>query len=207
MTYPTTNTPDITGSNKTIVYAKKGRLTVLAIISAIFVLMGILFIYTAFTNFNNGDSLAILIIGIICLVFFGFCGIFTARMVFGDSTYVVLTEQGLYDYSSAVATREMVIPWSEIAQVGALTQRTGFVSTPYVSIFLRSPQLLESKNASPFGRWYRQANRKLGFGEINIPVQNAKDYDLTTLTDLVHGYWMRYNSNPQQPNSVGDFSY
>jgi hypothetical protein len=55
-------------------------------------------------------------IGWVGVLFFGLCGVFAARKLFDTTPGLVLSEQGLFDNSSAVAAG--LIPWAAISGFG-----------------------------------------------------------------------------------------
>ncbi|GAB2021526.1 hypothetical protein RyT2_06000 [Pseudolactococcus yaeyamensis] len=90
---------------------------------------------------------------------------------------MVLTPEGFYDYSSALATKDKIIPWEWVEKI----QEQQMVGQRLVSIYLIVPVAFLSQ-LSAFQRKAIQANVKLGFGEINITLQSAKS---CTNSDLI----------------------
>ncbi|WP_425613234.1 STM3941 family protein [Xylocopilactobacillus apis] len=69
-----------------------------------------------------------------------------------------------------MATKNILIPWSEVNKIEE--QRS--VNQKLVSVYLKEPDNILSKLSS-IQRKGIKANMKLGYGEINITLQNAKN--------------------------------
>ena len=109
------------------------------------------------------------VFGIIGLLFFGYAEYYLIKQLIVGKKLVVLTEAGFYDYSSALATKEMLISWEEVSHV----EETEMVNQTFVSVYLKHPEQL-LVNLSKVQKTGIKANVKMGFGEINMTLQSAK---------------------------------
>lgn len=91
---------------------------------------------------------------------------------------MILTKEGFYDFSSAIATKDRLIPWTEVTDIGIFT----IAGQNFLSIALKNREkFLSSLNM--ITRKATQANLKLGAHEINITMQNAKSISLEELAE------------------------
>ncbi|WP_317637365.1 STM3941 family protein [Lactobacillus xylocopicola] len=121
--------------------------------------------------------------GVIWLIMFCFGEIFVIRqMLKGKKTVVKLTQVGFYDYSSAIATKNLLIPWSAVAKV---ENKKGILGDRYVSVYLKEPEefLLQIPLIS---RIIIKINVKLGLGQFNLVLQTAQDYSNDQLVEQMN---------------------
>jgi hypothetical protein len=108
-------------------------------------------------------------LGIIGLIFFGFCAFFLIKQVFKSKPIIILNSEGFYDYSSALSAKKLLISWKDISKI----EETSMLNQEFVSVYLKQPEEFLAKLSS-FQRKAVQANIRMGFGEINITLQSAK---------------------------------
>ncbi|MHC5229143.1 STM3941 family protein [Enterococcus sp. LJL99] len=132
------------------------------------VLLGILMVLASFIPLFAGNSLFI-IIGIIGIGFFGSCEFYLIKQLIHGKKIVCLTTKGFYDYSSAMATKDLCILWDEVSEI----EIKSMVNQSFVSVYLKDPDKVLA-NITGLQRKAIQANVKMGFGEINITLQSAK---------------------------------
>ncbi|BDR61136.1 hypothetical protein KIM322_13970 [Lactobacillus xylocopicola] len=117
------------------------------------------------------------------MIMFCFGEIFVIRqMLKGKKTVVKLTQVGFYDYSSAIATKNLLIPWSAVAKV---ENKKGILGDRYVSVYLKEPEefLLQIPLIS---RIIIKINVKLGLGQFNLVLQTAQDYSNDQLVEQMN---------------------
>lgn len=132
-------------------------------------------------------------IGIIGSLFFGACEIFILKQVFIGKKLVVLTKQGFYDYSSALATKDRLIPWDNIKQI----ENKSMTGQTFVSVYLKKPDSVLSQ-LSTLQKKAINANAAMGFGEININLQSAKNCTCDDLLSRMNQYL--------DPSTTGELS-
>lgn len=146
-----------------VVYQSKMKQVGLVILALIMVLASFFILFIGKPVF--------ILVGVVGTLFFGYAAFYLMKQLFAGKKLVVLTEQGFYDYSSALATKERLIPWDEVAHI----EEVGIVNQDFVSIYLKHPEQVLT-NLSKVQRAGIKANVKMGFGEINITLQSAKKF-------------------------------
>ena len=107
-------------------------------------------------------------IGGIGLLFFGFCLLYLIKDLIVGKKLVVVNEQGFYDFSSAIASRDL-IGWEQVEELGTYTIQ----GQVFITVFLFDGD--EFIQTLPFmKRLAAKANIKLGAGHININTQAMK---------------------------------
>ncbi len=144
--------------------------------------MVVLSLFVAFAGSIESNYL-ILTLGILSAVFFGICDIYIFKQLIKGKELVILTDDGFYDYSSAIATNDLLVSWSDVDRI----QSKQVINQTFVSIYLKTPDKYLSQLSS-----YKQkliaANIEMGLGEINIVLQNAKNCSQEELIELMNGY-------------------
>ncbi|MEY8258109.1 STM3941 family protein [Erysipelotrichaceae bacterium 66-17] len=179
--------------NEHIVYQSKLKQAGLSV-------LGIFMVFMSLMVFLGGvieTNWLMLIIGLIALVFFGFCEFYIVKQLFHGKKLVVLTEKGFYDYSTATATKDRLIPWNEIAQI----EDKSIMNQSFVSVTLKDPDKLLS-SLSGLQKKSIAANVKLGFGQINVNLQSAKQCDNQQLIAMMKEF-MSTNMLPSLPDQTG----
>ncbi|MBO0453695.1 STM3941 family protein [Candidatus Enterococcus murrayae] len=160
-----------------VVYQSKRKQIGLSLLGLFMVLMS-LFIFLA----GAADKqYLVMIVGVIGCVFFGACEVFIIKQVFKGKELVVLTVEGFYDYSSALATKKSLIHWSDVRTI----ESTRMVNQDFVSVYLKDPDAFLAK-VSSFQRKAIKANSKMGYGEINITLQSANKCSNDQLIAKMH---------------------
>lgn len=90
-----------------------------------------------------------------------------------------MTKEGFYDYSSALATKDRLIPWKDVTDINVFNVS----DQNFISIRLENREEFLA-SLSTIARKAAQANLKLGSYEINITMQSAKNVSLEEL--LMH---------------------
>ena len=132
------------------------------------VFLGILMVLASFILLFTGNILFI-IVGILGVVFFGCCEFYLIKQLIYGKKIVHLTTEGFYDYSSAMATKDLCIPWEAVAEI----KIKPMINQTFVSVYLKNSEKILMK-INKLQRKAIQANIKMGFGEINITLQSAK---------------------------------
>lgn len=114
--------------------------------------------------------------GAIGLLFFGFAEIFAIQMIFIGNKLLVVTNEGFYDFSSAIATKKLLIPWESIKEIKQTEVRMKGTAKPFITVFLKNPETFLAQLPA-VKRAAIALNIKMGTGEINITLQSAKHRD------------------------------
>lgn len=148
-----------------VVYQSKWKQLGLSLVGVLMTLAGLFVLVGGLTERQYVAAL----VGLVGLLFFGFCTVVIIRQLFVGKQLVVLTDEGFFDYTSATATKDLLIPWDQIEKIEnkSLAQQT------FVSVYLRDSEELFS-GLSTFQKKAIAANKRMGFGDININLQSAK---------------------------------
>lgn len=149
-------------------------------------LLGFLMVITSFAIFMGGLSdgeFLLIIIGLISLVFLGFCEFFLIKQVFKRKPIIILNTEGFYDYSSALSTKKLLIPWGDISKI----EKASMINQEFVSVYLKQPEEFLDK-LPQFQRKAVLVNIRMGFGEINIPLQSVKNCTSEQLSVQMNRY-------------------
>lgn len=164
-----------------VVYRSKGKQFLLVMLAIMMTIVSIFLIFTKDLEIDflgSSSTYIITLIGIIGVTLFGFFSIYSIKQLFSEKPVVVLTKQGFYDYSSAMATKDHLIPWDDVSDIGIFT----ISGQNFITIRLKNREAFLA-SLSPIARKATQANLKLGSYEINITMQSAKDVSLEELLE------------------------
>ena len=132
------------------------------------------------------DPLFVHGIALLCMIFFGLCGLYAIRKLFDKRPGIRFTKEGIIDHSSGVAMG--LIPWSDI---------TGFKvhkmhSTRFLVVQLADPQKYVAK-----GSIVRQKVNQASMSMCGSPVtlnSNSLEISFDELEKLCETYFSRYGS-------------
>jgi hypothetical protein len=177
--------------NEFIVYQSKGKQFLLIIAAIVMVSLSFIVIFMSRNNENGTFYLfnyLYPIIGIFGVLFFGFGAIYLMKELVGGKQLVVLTQDGFYDYSSAMATKHRLIPWKDVLDIAVFST----FGQPFITVKLKNAEAFLA-SLSPLHRKAVQANLKLGAYEISITVQQAKGVSLNQLLEQMILFWQNAN--------------
>ncbi|MEI5995419.1 STM3941 family protein [Candidatus Enterococcus mansonii] len=160
-----------------IVYQSKGKQLLLIFLSIIMTGGSAFLLFHRTVDLRTSPYI-FKIVGIVGFLFFGFCLYYFIKQFFIGKKVVVLTADGFYDYSSAIATKDLLIPWKDVVDIALFN----IVGQEFISVKLKNREEFLA-SLSPLIRKSVQANLKLGSNEININLQNAKDVSLEELLE------------------------
>ena len=126
-------------SHKIEIQLSNYKLVILLLGSVFFIGFGIWFQYLAvdppvFSFPLLSQPILYRLLGLLAILFFGFCGLFAARKLQDRAPGLIISEEGITDNSSAVPGG--LIPWEDITEVkeaGAMDQR-------FIMLILRNPE-------------------------------------------------------------------
>lgn len=176
-----------------VVYQSIVKRVIMVILGIAMTLLCVGFLVFAFTMSSPSSTkaisqLAILaIIAVMGLLFFGACTFMWARLLFTANKALVITSEGIYDYSSATASGDRIIRWEEILSV----RKTGIMTSSFISLSLRDPESFIN-SLSPAKQKIVRANARLGYGEINISLQGARGMSYNRLLEIIEQNLERY---------------
>lgn len=161
-----------------VVYNKRFRMTALSLISIIFVLLGIIFIFIALTE---GPQLLLLLIGIIVIVFFGFSTLFLLREVFIRKPALIVSDEGIIDRSSYIGAG--LVEWEDVQAIDFIK----YGGQPFLAIYTFDKQLIIDRT-NGLKRILNKTNRGLLDSQVNIPIKNLA-CNLDDLVQAINENW------------------
>ncbi len=113
----------------------KNKLTLLLIVSLLFVAAGLWFVIKPPTISNPviGNPILILTVGVASILFFGLCAVFIAKKLPDKTPGLIINNQGVTDNSSAVAVG--LIPWDDIKEITI----TNVANQKFLMLIVKNP--------------------------------------------------------------------
>src|SRR5690606_34096341 len=167
--------------NDFIVKPKMGRMVMLAFLSLVFVLIGLVFLFVQF----DGDTVIPKVIGAITVIFFGLCMLYYIKVLMKPEPAVIVTKEGIIDQSSYI--RAGLVRWEEIEG-----------SQDYLGIFTFDPDLIIDRS-SGFKKMLNRMNTGLLPSQVNIPVKLLN----CSMDDLMNAISERWEAAIQNNTTVG----
>ncbi|MEM7765695.1 MAG: STM3941 family protein [Pseudomonadota bacterium] len=167
------------------IYRSKGKMLLLLLGALAFVAMGIWMLTLSGDDIRMGrrfnNPIFVKTIGIVAIVFFGFCAIFAFRKLLDSAPALIISSEGLVDNASGLAPG--AIRWSEIADIGEYMVQ----GQRFIAILLVDPEPFVEKG-SRLTRMLARANAGMSGTPVNIST-NALRIDHDALLSLLHERW------------------
>ncbi|WP_010294335.1 STM3941 family protein [Clostridium senegalense] len=170
-----------------IVYQSKSKQLSIMFLAIVMLVIGAFLLFFGITAEESVNWLC-LIIGIVSVVFFGYCLFFILKELFVGKEIVVVNKEGFYDRSSALSKKSELIKWEAVESI-KIVSVTG---QQFVSIYLIDSDAY-LKSISGLRKKAVQANLKLGTGHININMQSAKNVSIEELYDVMNEFCLTYS--------------
>ena len=155
--------------------------------SLLFVIISVLMLVNA-SSFKSPifqNEVLILVVGILGLVFFGFCTIFIIKAIFSQKIMLTISESGIEDRSSGVSIG--LIEWQDI--VGIETRQ--IYSQKFVVLLTSQPDKYLDKANSTMKRKAMQANARLCGSPLAIS-SNSLKINHADLETMLNQKWENY---------------
>ncbi|MFC7679632.1 STM3941 family protein [Paenibacillus sp. GCM10028914] len=159
-----------------VVYPKLGKLV---FFSVIFVLLGIAITYFGLTE--DDGSMAIVAIGVLCTIFFGFGLIYFISRLVNKRPSLIVNDEGITDQSSYIQAG--VIKWEDIKEIKLYSM----MNQRMIGIILYHPENFMSKQ-SGFKKLLMRANQGLVDTPINI-AESSLPISLDELYMIILNKW------------------
>lgn len=168
-----------------VVYQSKGKQLMFVFLAVIMVATS-LFVFTTGLGSQDSRNIIFIAIGILGILFFGFCLLYIIKDFIVGKKILVINEKGFYDYSSAIASKDF-IGWERVQELGTYTIQ----GQVFITVFLFDGD--EFIKALPVTkRTAVKANIKLGAGHININTQTAKGISREEILHEMSIYFEEY---------------
>jgi hypothetical protein len=183
----------MTDNNRIEISLSKTKLAKLLFFCVLFLVVG-LWLVTADLEggnpfFNNPITKAIAGYGGILLGLLGM--FFITQKLFAKGPGLVLTDQGIYDNSSAF--KFGLIPWSDITDIHEYIQEAGFSKQYFVTIRLTDPHKFIAQETSAWKRKLLKMNAENYGSPVHISTNGLK-IKHAELLRLVREYFERYKA-------------
>lgn len=119
-----------------VVFPKRRRMIMLSILAIIFTVLGLLFIGLAFADDFREDMVMLLVIGLVCAVFFGLGSVYFIYVLIKHKPALIVTNEGIIDQSSFIEAG--LVRWEEIADI----QFYEYGGQVFLGIFTHNPNLI-----------------------------------------------------------------
>ena len=167
----------------------KSKLTLMAIGSLVFVLVGIWFIInpTKFISPLHRSPTLIFCTGLASVIFFGFVGFYLFKKLFDHKPGLIISNSGIFDNSSGLSAG--FIPWSDIKEI----KETIIAKQKFINLVVKIPQHYIDGQPTKLRRWLMEKNYK-SFGTVIGISANGLKYNYAELKLLLKARFQEYNS-------------
>lgn len=119
----------------------KFKISLMLIAGITFTVLGFLILFDyQLTKFNEGHSLFIRLIGLLCILFFGIGSFYIARKIFDTKPGLIINDNGIVDNSSAMSVG--LIKWDDIIGI----EKYEISSNKFLLILVNNPQYYIDKS-------------------------------------------------------------
>lgn len=160
-----------------IVMPKMKRLILLAVLSAGFVALGILFIAISLSE----QELMLLVIGGITVVVFGFCFLYYVIVLIKREPALIISKEGIIDHSSFIGAG--LVRWDDMEKIDFIN----FSGQIYLGIFTSDRDLIINRMEG-IKRIFCRLNKGLLESQVNIPVK-ILDCPMEELVEDINRKW------------------
>ena len=145
-----------------VIYPKRFRMLMLGFLSLVFVLLGVLF---TVLSINGEATLWIGVVGVITLLFFGWCGIYYVKEFINRRPALIISDEGIIDRSSYLGAG--LVKWEDIKEFNLYT----FSGQAFLGITTYDPHLIIQRTSGA-RKLLNGMNKSLVDAQVNIPVKN-----------------------------------
>lgn len=148
----------------------KSKLSILLIMSVIFVLSGLWLIINPkeISNVIIGNSTVILIVGIASVLFFGMCMVFITKKILNKTPGIIFNKTGLIDNSSGVSAG--LILWTDITGISITT----VANQKFLMIIVNNPDKYINRQKGFIKKKAMQMNNNWYGSPISISANGLK---------------------------------
>lgn len=166
-----------------IIFPKKGRMILLAFLSFLFVLIGGIFVISYVVQ--EDIPIYLVIIGVISIVFFGFCMIYYMKEIIKTKPVLIISDAGIIDRSSYLAPG--LVKWEDIKYIDFVE----FGGQVFLGIYTHDPNLIIDQSTH-LRKLLNKMNKGLLNSQVNIPVKNLSCTE-QELVVTIEKYWQSEN--------------
>ena len=169
--------------NELIVYRHLGKQVGLLLLS---LLMTTVFLFVVVASLQANAPWWLLALWIVVFMIFVACTIASILRLFMGKRLLVVADKGIvYDCPAITTNRDKLITWEEIDRVEEKIMKVKGSKQRFVSIYLKNAEVFLGSLSLP-ARLSAEANIAMGFGEININLQTAKEMTNQKLIEIIN---------------------
>ncbi len=146
-------------NDRTKLEISKSKLVLLLLGSALFILAGVYLILESksFASSRGESQLVPIVVGIVCIAFFGVCLINILRLMFSRNGGLVMDQDGITDNSHSTSVG--FIDWNDITRI----ESVDLISTKVLLLFTDKPEkYINRAKTNRFRRVLKANHRKFG---------------------------------------------
>ncbi|MDL2310437.1 hypothetical protein LJC13_00490 [Peptostreptococcaceae bacterium OttesenSCG-928-C18] len=151
------------------------------------VFMSILGLILILVGLKEPRVYILIVIGIMGLVFFGFCTIFIFSLIFKNEPVIILNKDGFFNKKQSYSKERPFILWNEVEEIFI----KNIVGEDFVCIKIENEEKYIESMSKPM-KLGAKANMKLGFPAICISANSLKGYNNDKLFNLFISYCEEY---------------
>lgn len=179
-------------TNELKIPLSKNKILLFFLGSIIFVALGIWFLNDpeklANSSYRPKSAEFIQIIGIVAVVFFGVCGLFTFKKLFDKKDGLIINQDGIIDNASGTSVG--LVKWTDITGI----EITQVHSQKFIMIEVSNPQYYINLQKNRIGKMAMKANYNKYGTPISISANSLKT-DFTALKKLIEKQYLENSLN------------
>jgi len=162
-------------------YPNRQRWLGLSLAAAVFVVLG-LFMVFGFPGDEQSPPLAYIVVGIICILFFGFCFLHIVSRLINPRPSIVINREGINDQSSAISGGSL--KWHEIKEIMLFE----FMGQHFIGLQLHDTAGYLA-GQSGMKKLLMRLNKRMVQATVNISQQSVR-IPLDQLYAVMETYWL-----------------
>jgi len=169
------------------------QLSVFFIVTALFVAVGVWFVLEPKRGVSPlfQNIILIRIIGVVCVVFFGLCGLFILRKLGDKKAAFIISNEGVTDRTNATSIG--FILWADVVAI----RETAVINQKFVTIDVKDPEYYINLQTSLVKRKLMQINYQQ-YGSLISISANALQCHHQQLKTLLEDAFKKYQASQKQ---------
>lgn len=162
--------------NHFVIMPKMKKILILAALSLIFVVLGIVLLFISFSG-----TAWLTLVSILTIVIFGLCFIYYLKVFIKREPAVIISTEGIVDQSSFIGAG--LVKWDEIKEI----QFVSFSGQIYLGISTFDRELIINRMTG-IKKLFNQVNKGLMETQVNIPVKILA-CSMDEMLKVINEYW------------------
>lgn len=166
--------------NHFVIMPKMKKILILAALSLIFVVLGIVLLFISF-SVKAEETAWLTLVSILTIVIFGLCFIYYLKVFIKREPAVIISTEGIVDQSSFIGAG--LVKWDEIKEI----QFVSFSGQIYLGISTFDRELIINRMTG-IKKLFNQVNKGLMETQVNIPVKILA-CSMDEMLKVINEYW------------------